>query len=40
MAAAADRYLLFGLLALQTGIINQGQLVRSEEHTSELQSPC
>ena len=27
MAAAADRHLLFGLLALQTGIINQGQLV-------------
>jgi len=27
MAAAADRQLLFGLLALQTGIINQGQLV-------------
>ncbi len=26
-AAAADRHLLFGLLALQTGIINQGQLV-------------
>ncbi len=25
--AAADRHLLFGLLALQTGIINQGQLV-------------
>src|SRR5271156_1450072 len=27
MYAAADRQLLFGLLALQTGIINQGQLV-------------
>ena len=27
MTAAADRHLLFGLLALQTGIINQGQLV-------------
>jgi hypothetical protein len=27
MAAAADRHLLFGLLALQNGIINQGQLV-------------
>ena len=27
MYAAADRHLLFGLLALQTGIINQGQLV-------------
>ncbi len=27
MAAAADRHLLFGLLALQTGIVNQGQLV-------------
>ena len=27
MAAAADRHLLFGLLALQTGIIDQGQLV-------------
>ncbi len=27
MAAAADRHLLFGLLARQTGIINQGQLV-------------
>jgi eukaryotic-like serine/threonine-protein kinase len=27
MAAAADRHLLFGLLALQTGIINQGQLL-------------
>jgi len=27
MAAAADRHLLFGLLALQTGIMNQGQLV-------------
>jgi serine/threonine-protein kinase len=25
--AAADRHLLFGLLALQTGIVNQGQLV-------------
>jgi hypothetical protein len=27
MAANADRHLLFGLLALQNGIINQGQLV-------------
>ncbi len=27
MASAADRHLLFGLLALQNGIINQGQLV-------------
>ncbi len=27
MTAAADRHLLFGLLALQNGIINQGQLV-------------
>ena len=27
MAAAADRHLLFGLLALQNGLINQGQLV-------------
>ena len=27
MAAAADRHLLFGMLALQTGMINQGQLV-------------
>jgi serine/threonine-protein kinase len=27
MTAAADRHLLLGLLALQTGIINQGQLV-------------
>jgi serine/threonine-protein kinase len=27
MTAAADRHLLFGLLALQTGIIDQGQLV-------------
>ena len=27
MTAVADRHLLFGLLALQTGIINQGQLV-------------
>jgi len=27
MAAATDPHLLFGLLALQTGIINQGQLV-------------
>ncbi len=27
MAAAADRHLLLGLLALQTGIINQGQLL-------------
>ena len=27
MAASADHNLLFGLLALQTGIINQGQLV-------------
>ena len=27
MAAAADRNLLFGLLALQNGLINQGQLV-------------
>src|SRR5436853_4548429 len=27
MAAAADRNLLFGLLALQVGLINQGQLV-------------
>jgi len=27
MTAAADRHLLFGLLALQTGIVNQGQLV-------------
>src|SRR5271170_3483000 len=27
MAAAADRHLLFGLLALQNGLIDQGQLV-------------
>ncbi len=27
MIAAADRHLLFGLLALQTGIIDQGQLM-------------
>lgn len=27
MTAAADRQLLFGLLALQNGLINQGQLV-------------
>ena len=27
MNAAADRHLLFGLLALQNGIINQGQLL-------------
>ncbi len=27
MTAAADRHLLFGLLALQNGLINQGQLV-------------
>jgi serine/threonine-protein kinase len=27
MTAAADRHLLFGLLALQTGIIDQGQLI-------------
>ena len=27
MTAAADRHLLFGLLALQIGIINQGQLL-------------
>src|ERR1700689_5306238 len=27
MPAAADRHLLFGLLALQNGLINQGQLV-------------
>ena len=27
MTAAADRHLLLGLLALQTGIIDQGQLV-------------
>jgi serine/threonine-protein kinase len=27
MAAAADRHLLFGLLALQTGFVDQGQLV-------------
>jgi tetratricopeptide (TPR) repeat protein len=27
MTAAADRHMLFGLLALQNGIINQGQLV-------------
>jgi hypothetical protein len=27
MNAAADRHLLFGLLALQMGIVNQGQLV-------------
>jgi hypothetical protein len=31
MAAAADRHLLFGLLALQTGIINQGLLVAAVE---------
>jgi hypothetical protein len=29
MAANADRHLLFGLLALQNGIINQGQLVHA-----------
>ncbi len=27
MTAAPDRHLLFGLLALQTGLIQQGQLV-------------
>jgi eukaryotic-like serine/threonine-protein kinase len=27
MSAAADRHLLFGLLALQNGLIDQGQLV-------------
>ena len=27
MTAAADRHLLFGLLALQNGLIDQGQLV-------------
>jgi eukaryotic-like serine/threonine-protein kinase len=27
MTAAADRHLLFGLLALQNGLINQAQLV-------------
>ena len=27
MTAAADRQLLFGLLALQTGMIDQGELV-------------
>jgi eukaryotic-like serine/threonine-protein kinase len=27
MIAAADRHLLYGLLALQTGIIDQGQLM-------------
>src|SRR5262249_41997888 len=27
MAAVADRHLLFGLLALQNGLINQGQLL-------------
>ena len=27
MTAAADRHLLFGLLALQNGLINQGQLL-------------
>src|SRR5262245_43157176 len=29
MTAAADRHLLFGLLALQNGMINQGQLVHA-----------
>ena len=27
MTASADRHLLFGMLALQNGLINQGQLV-------------
>ena len=27
MTAGADRHLLFGLLALQNGLIHQGQLV-------------
>jgi len=27
MTAVADRHLLFGLLALQNGLINQGQLL-------------
>ncbi len=27
MTAAADRHLLFGLLALQNGLIDQGQLM-------------
>jgi eukaryotic-like serine/threonine-protein kinase len=27
MTAAADRHLLFGLLALQNGLINQGALL-------------
>jgi eukaryotic-like serine/threonine-protein kinase len=31
MTAVADRHLLFGLLALQNGLINQGQLVAAFE---------
>jgi hypothetical protein len=30
MTAAADRHLLFGLLALQNGLINQAQLVAGD----------
>src|SRR5260370_40198595 len=31
MTSAADRHLLFGLLALQNGIINQGQRVAASQ---------
>ena len=34
--AAADRHLLFGLLALQNGIINQGQLLAAFQAWTQL----
>ena len=44
MTAAADRHLLFGLLALQNGLINQVQLVAvfqawTLDRTQELGRP-
>jgi hypothetical protein len=34
MADAADRHLLFGLIALQVGLIDQAQLVISMDYKS------
>jgi hypothetical protein len=39
-SAADDRHLLFGLLALQNGIINQGQLVAAFQAWTLDNAPC
>ena len=40
MTAAADHHLLFGLLALQNGIINQGQLLAAFQAWTLDKSKC